>query len=266
MNQILKKAVLGIIPILIILIVWQYLSTSGLISSVFLPPVSEILKTLYVSLTQRTNRYHIPENFLFTMERTFLGFFLSVIVSVPLGLIIGSSKKIYRLLEPTIEVFRPLPPVALIPVFILLLGINNLMFVLFVGFGCSWPILINTIDGVLSIEPAYFDVAKIFKMKKRKVFAQITFPASSPFIMSGLRVSILLALLLTVVIEMTSAYNGLGWSTIFAQQLSDVKMLYGEIFLIAMIGFSLNVLFVRVENHLMRWHKGLTRELEQTSA
>ena len=265
MNSKLKRAVLGIIPIVVILVIWQYLSASGTVSPIFLPPVSEILKTLYLLLTESHNRYHIPENFLITMQRMFLGFIVATAVAGPVGMIIGSSKNVYRLLEPTIEIFRPLPPVALIPIFIMLIGINDSMYILFVAFGCSWPILINTIDGVRSIEPTYFDVTRIFKIRKSKVFASVTFPASSPFIVSGLRISILLALLLAIVIEMTSAYNGLGWSTVFAQQLLDVKTLYAEIFFIAIIGFVINFLFVSAENRLMRWHKSLTQGVEQAT-
>lgn len=265
MNSLAKKAILGITPILVVLLTWQILSTFGVVSPVFLPSVSQILYTLFEALTSSSNRYHLPMNFLFTMERMFLGYFLAVVVAVPLGIIVGSSRRVHRLLEPTIEIFRPLPAVALIPIFILLFGINDLMFVLFVAFGCSWPILINTIDGVRSVEPTYFDVARIFKISKKKVFASVTLPASSPFIVSGLRISILLALLLAIVVEMTSAFNGLGWSTVYAQQLLDVKTLYAEIFFIAILGFTLNLLFVRGENWLMMWHKRLTKGSAQTS-
>ena len=128
----------------------------------------------------------------------------------------------------------------------------------------SGPILVNTIDGVRNIEPLFFDVAKSFRKSARNVLLRITLPASSPFIVSGLRISILLALLLTIVVEMTSGYNGLGWSTIYAQQLSDITTLYAEIFFIAIIGFVVNFLFVRIENRVMSWHKRFMRTTPQS--
>ncbi|MCL5069271.1 MAG: ABC transporter permease [Thaumarchaeota archaeon] len=254
-----KAALLGIIPITIILVVWQVLSQEHIVSPVFLPPVTNIVTRLIQSFTGGNKLYALPQNLAFTLERMFLGYGLAAVIAIPLGVLIGSSKKITRLLEPTIEVFRPLPPVALIPIFILLFGINDTMYVVFVAFGCIWPILINTIDGVKNIEPMFFDVAKSFNIGTRKIFLKITLPASSPFIVSGLRVSLLLSLLLTIVIEMVSSFNGLGWATIYAQQLSDVTTLYAEIFLIAVLGFLLNLIFIRGENSLMSWHKRFTK-------
>ncbi len=250
---------LGAIPVVIILVVWQYLSSQGIVSPVILPSVSKIILRLYSSLTGGNSQYHIPANFLFTMERMILGYLLAAAIAIPIGILIGSNKKIFRLLEPTIEIFRPMPAVALIPVFLLLFGIDLQMYVYFVAYGCVWPILVNTIDGARSIEPLFYDVAKSFRKGAAKIMFRITLPASSPYIVSGLRVSILLALLLTIVIEMTSGFNGLGWSTIYAQQLSDITTLYAEIFFIAIIGFAVNFLFVRLENRIMGWHKRFTK-------
>lgn len=262
-----RSVLLGVTPVVVILLAWQFLAQEQIISPVILPPVSKILVALYVSLTGGNSQYALPSNFLFTMERMFLGYILAVVIAVPMGLLVGTSRKIYRLLEPTIEIFRPMPMVALVPFFILVFGINTQMDALFVAFGCVWPILVNTIDGVRSIDPLFFDVAKSFRKSGGKVLLRVTLPGASPYIVSGMRIALLLALLLTVVIEMTSGgFNGLGYSTIFAQQTLNITMLYAEIFFIAMIGFLLNVLFVRAENSLMSWHKKYTKIAVQVNA
>lgn len=255
MKEIDKGSLYGLLLIAGILLTWQTVSEARLIPIAFLPPVSAVLIQLYESFVNSGSPYSIAGNMIPTLERVFGGFLLSVIVAVPLGLIIGSSRKIYNLLRPSIEVLRVLPPVALIPVFILLIGINEEMFVAFVAFGCTWPIMINTIDGVRNVDPLLFDVSKSFGKRYKDTFLRVTFPASSPFIVSGMRVSLLVALLLAVVIEMTSGHNGLGYSTVYAQMLSNVRAIYAEIFLIAALGFVLNFLFVRLENHFMKWHK-----------
>ena len=265
MKMINRTVFLGAIPIIIILLVWQIISQEKIVSPVFLPPVSSILLKLYTSFTGGNKLYSLPQNSLLTLERMFLGYFLGAAIAIPLGLLIGSNKRIHRLLEPTLEILRPLPAVALIPVFILLIGINIQMFIVFIAYGCIWPILINTIDGVKSIEPLYFDVAKLFRVTAKKAFFKVTLPASSPFIASGMRISLLLALLLTIVIEMTSGFNGLGWSTIYAQQLSDITTLYAEIFLISIVGFCLNFVFIRGENRVMNWHKQFTKSAVETT-
>ena len=262
-----RSVFLGAVPVVVVLLFWQFLAQEGIISPVILPPVSKIAVALYVSLTGGNSQYELPRNFLFTMERMFLGYVLAVVVAVPIGLLVGSSKKVSRLLEPTIEIFRPMPMVALVPFFILVFGINTRMDAFFVAFGCSWPILLNTIDGVKSIEPLFFDVAKSFQKSARTVLIRVTFPGASPYIVSGMRVSLLLALLLTVVVEMTSGgFNGLGYSTIFAQETLNITMLYAEIFFIAVIGFVLNFVFVRVENRLMNWHKKYTKIAAKANA
>ncbi len=262
-----RSIFLGAVPVVIVLVFWQFLAQERMISPVIFPPVTKIAVALYVSLIGGNSQYALPKNFLFTMERMFLGYVLAIVVAVPIGLLVGSSKKISRLLEPTIEVFRPMPMVALVPFFILVFGINTRMDAFFVAFGCSWPILVNTIDGVKNIEPLFFDVAKSFQKSARKVLMRVTFPGASPYIVSGMRVSLLLALLLTIVVEMTSGgFNGLGYSTIFAQQTLNITMLYAEIFFIAIIGFLLNFVFVRVENRLMSWHKKYAKMATKTSA
>lgn len=254
-------------PVVLVLLIWQFVAQEQIISPVILPPVSKIVVALFVSLSGGNSQYALPTNFLFTMERMFLGYILAVAVSVPTGLVVGSSNRVRRLLEPTIEVFRPMPTVALVPFFILAFGINTQMDALFVAFGCSWPILVNTIDGVKSIEPLFFDVAKSFRKSGRSVLVRVTFPGASPYIVSGMRISLLLALLLTIVVEMTSGgFNGLGYSTIFAQQTLNITMLYAEIFFIAVVGFFLNFLFVRAENRLMSWHKKYAKLASQTNS
>jgi ABC-type nitrate/sulfonate/bicarbonate transport system permease component len=256
-----RVELVGVIPIAVILVAWQILSYEHVVPPAFLPSVSNIVERLLQSFTGGNKLYAFPGNLMFTLERMFLGYALAAAIGIPAGIVIGSSRRIERLFEPTIEVFRPLPSVALVPVFILLFGINDSMYVAFVAFGCVWPILINTIDGVKNIEPILFDVARCFRIGVGKILLKITLPASSPFIVSGLRISLLLSLLLTVVIEMVSGFNGLGWATVYAQQLSDVTTLYAEIFFIAILGFLLNFLFIRLENHFMNWHKRLTRGL-----
>ncbi|MDG6997992.1 MAG: hypothetical protein JRN15_02640, partial [Nitrososphaerota archaeon] len=133
----MRTVLLGAMPVVLVLLIWQFVAQEQIISPVILPPVSKIVVALFVSLSGGNSQYALPTNFLFTMERMFLGYILAVAVSVPTGLVVGSSNRVRRLLEPTIEVFRPMPTVALVPFFILAFGINTQMDALFVAFGCS---------------------------------------------------------------------------------------------------------------------------------
>lgn len=247
----------GLLPIAAILLAWEIIADSGIIPAAFLPSITRIATVLYEALRlQGTfSVYNIPSNISATLVRMVLGFCIDVAIVVPLGLIIGSSRKVYMLLEPTIEVFRTLPGVVLIPFFILIVGINDQMYVLFVAFSCSWPVLINTVDGVRSIDPLLKDVGRSFKLSGFRQFFKITLPASSPYIVSGLRISLLLALLVEIATELVTGRNGLGWSLAYAQGVSNISMLYAQLFVIAILGFLINFAFTQGENRYMAWHK-----------
>ncbi|HZW58598.1 MAG TPA: ABC transporter permease [Nitrososphaerales archaeon] len=245
----------GVLPIAVILVVWQLLPQLGIVPQQFLPKVSSVFYEIYTSALLGQGRYQLGANYLFTIERTLLGFALAAIIAVPLGIVIGSSRSVNRILEPTLEVFRPLPPVVLIPFFILIFGINDSMYVAYIAFGAVWPILINTIDGVREIEPLYLDLAKCLMMNKVRSFFRIRLPATSPYIVSGMRVSLLLALLVTVAIEMVTGHNGLGFSVVYAQEESDATTLYSVIVLLAITGYVFDLLFVQAENRFMKWYK-----------
>lgn len=244
----------GIIPFAVILLLWQ-LAAGAIISAVYLPPVSAIFEAFATAFQGGFKLYGIPANTIITLERMALGYGLAVAIGAPVGIGVGLSKRLSKLLEPTIEVFRVVPGVALIPFFILLIGINNAMYVAFVAFGSVWPILINAIDGVRGVEPLYFEVARSYKIRGFKNFRKIIIPGASPYIFSGMRVSLLLALLITVAAEIVTGYNGLGFSVFEAMSFSNIRILYALIFLLGIIGFLLNIGFILLENRLMGWHK-----------
>lgn len=249
---------LGLIPFAVILLVWQFVS-GRVVSIVYLPPISAIFNDLLIAFTSGNHLYSLRANSVLTLERALLGFTIAVAIGVPVGVGIGLSKRISKLLEPTTEVFRVLPGIVLIPFFVLLIGINQTFYVVFVAFGAVWPILINTIDGVKGVEPMYFAVAKSFRITGIKNFVKITVPGASPYIFSGMRVSLLLCLLVTIAAEMVTGHNGLGFSVFTAMEFSNITMLYAQIFLIGVIGFLLNGAFIVVEARLMAWHKNLQR-------
>ncbi|MCL4519752.1 MAG: ABC transporter permease [Thaumarchaeota archaeon] len=257
-NHLLKGSWKGGLLVTAIVITWQLASQARLVSPVVLPPVSLIVERLYLLYTANYRLYYMPVNTLLTFQRVFAGYALSVVIAVPIGLILGQFRKLHLFFEPTIEILRVLPGVVLVPAFILLLGINSQMLVSFIAFGSLWPILINTVDGVRNMDPMLLDVAKSFRLSRLSVFRKVVFPASSPSIVSGMRVSLLLSLLLGIVIELTAGHNGIGWVTIYAEEGSDITTLYAEIFVVAVSGFLLNFAFVKIENRVLEWHKKWT--------
>ena len=257
-GTLLYPVVLGLLPIVVILGVWQLVSTLSIVSPTLLPPPTKIVTNLLASMTSYGKNSLLSSTVL-TIERTIGGYAIALLVGIPLGIVIGSTKLAEDLTEPTIEILRTLPPVILIPIAVLLLGINDTMFILFVAFGCIWPIIINTIDGVKNTDPLLYDVASINGVSRRKALIKITLPSASPLIVSGMRISLLLALLFTIVVEMTTGYNGLGYAALFAQETLNVTSLYAEIYLVAVLGFCFHFAFLRAEYRFMKWYRLFTK-------
>ncbi len=206
---------------------------------VFLPRFSVVIKTLFYNLKDPV----YLEDILSTLQRCFLGYFLSIVIMIPLGMLMGRVNKIFFLFEPLVEFFRPMPSAAIIPIAILFLGIDDEMKIFVIFFGSSWPILINTIQGVRSIEQLYIKTGEVFNMKPGQIFIRIIFPASLPSIFSGLRLSIGIALILAITVEMiVSTGGGLGYYILDAERSFHFAEMYAGVLTIGIIGYFVNYL------------------------
>lgn len=148
----------GVLFLILLALLWEFVSRNKLISPLYFPPISKNLVVFYQLMLDGTLPLELSRSF----GRIFGGFFLAVAVMVPLGIGMGLFRPVYNLFEPVTELIRPLPPPAIIPVVMLFLGIGEAMKIIVIFFACSFPILINTIDGVRSVEPTLMDTAKTF--------------------------------------------------------------------------------------------------------
>lgn len=236
-----------IIPI-ILFTFWEAYVSLGF-APIYMPSFLSIFSTLSTLLFDLEYIEHI----LITLTRCFSGFFLAVIVAIPFGIILGKNRNIYMYFEVLIEAFRPMPSSALIPIAILFLGIDNEMKIFIIFFGSLWSILINTIDGVKNIEPMYLITAKNFNISKSKTFLKVILPAALPQIFSGLKISIAIALILTITVEMIIGGNGLGSYILDMERSFHFKEMYASIVLIGIIGYSINKIFIYFERKVLFW-------------
>jgi len=176
-------------------------------------------------------------------------------VMVPLGIGMGLFRPVYNLFEPVTEIIRPLPPPAIIPVVMLFLGIGEAMKIIVIFFACSFPILINTIDGVRSVEPTFVDTAKTFGRNRYEIILQVILPASLHQIFTGWRVALPIALIVDIVSEMVGALNGIGRFILVMQRSFNVSEMYAGIFLVALVGYALNALLRFLNTAFIGWHK-----------
>jgi ABC-type nitrate/sulfonate/bicarbonate transport system permease component len=197
----------------------------------------------------------LPLEVIRSLGRIFGGFFLAVAVMVPLGIVMGLFKPAYNLFEPITELIRPLPPPAIIPVVMLFLGIGEAMKIIVIAFACSFPILINTMDGVRSVEPTLVDTAKTFGRNRYEIILQVILPASLHQIFTGWRVALPIALIVDIVAEMVGALNGIGRFILLMQRRFDIPEMYAGIFLVAIVGYALNALLRFLNKSLIGWHQ-----------
>lgn len=251
MREFLSAKFKGIIFLLFLALLWEIVSRNKLISPLYFPPMSKNLVAFYYLMLDGT----LPLELSWSFGRIFGGFFLAVGVMVPLGIAMGLFKPIYNLFEPLTELIRPLPPPALIPVVMLFLGIGEAMKIIVIAFACSFPILINTMDGVRSVEPTLVDTAKTFGKSRYEIILQVILPASLHQIFTGWRIALPIALIVDIVSEMVGALNGIGRFILVMQRSFNIPEMYAGVFLVALVGYALNALLRFLNTAVIGWHK-----------
>ncbi|TAM06599.1 MAG: ABC transporter permease, partial [Pusillimonas sp.] len=229
-----------------------------IIGQFYFPPLSKIaaaavkmwfsgdLSTVWLSSTVATEI--VP-----SLIRLAAGFAIAAAVGIILGFAIGRSKVLADYVDLIVHVMRSVPPVALVPIFMLLFGLGTQMRVLLIAFTSVWPILLNTIDGAREVEPTYLDTARVFGISRSRRLRSVILPSCLTRIFDGLRISSALALVVMVVSEMFAATNGIGYSLVYAQQSFRYNDMWAYVILLGILGWLLNLLLRIPERVLLRW-------------
>jgi ABC-type nitrate/sulfonate/bicarbonate transport system permease component len=240
---------LGVLLIVALLCVWEFVTDVKLVHSPSLPPVSAILvQWLHLTLNGTLFAQLGPSLF-----RIAAGYSAAVVVGVALGLAMGYYRAAYNLFEPLTELLRPIPSPAYIPLAIIFLGLGDEMKVFVVFFACIFPILLNTYAGVSAIDPVQLNTGRTFRLSRAQIVRKIVLPAALPSILTGMRISIGLALIVVVIAEMVASNTGIGAFILNAQRFFNVTDMYAGIFTLALLGYALNALFLYAESRLLRY-------------
>jgi ABC-type nitrate/sulfonate/bicarbonate transport system permease component len=245
----MKKRWPGFLLFAVLLLAWEAASAWKLVDPVSIPRVSLIFAAFVESLRNG----QLLDALLPSLGRIFAGFGLAAVVAVPLGLLMGSVSLLYRLLEPITEFVRPIPAAAYIPVAILLLGIGNEMKIFVVFLACLFPILLNTYGGVRAVDPVLIDTGRTFGVSRLQALRQIIYPAALPSILTGMRISLGISLIVAVVSEMIAGNSGIGYLILDKQRTFRVPEMFAGIFTLGMLGFLINFAFLKIEQHVLRW-------------
>jgi sulfonate transport system permease protein len=247
------------LPVVLVTVWWF---ASSLSTSVYFPPLSSILTSF---VHDWLNPDGLAKNLLPSLQLLALGYSLALVSGIVVGTLLGLVTSLERATRPLLEVLRAIPGVALLPIFIVMFGIDVPMKVLLIAFGSFWPVLLNTIDGVRGIEPLLLDVSRVFRFGRARRLVSIVLPGASPQIFAGARTALAISLIIMVVSETVGGNGGIGYFLLAAQRNFAISSMWGAILALGILGYLLNIVFRIVERTVLRWHRLQQARLESQS-
>lgn len=236
----------------VVLVAAWWLGSSGS-TSLYFPALSDSLSSLWhVWLTADLRPDVVP-----SLEHFALGLLIAVAVGVLGGLVLGAAPGVADAFAPVLDFLRAIPGVALLPAALLLLGIGPAMQVSVIAYGTVWPILLNTADGVRSLDPLVCDVARSYRIGWATRLLRIVIPAASPQIVAGIRTALSIGITVIVFSEMVGSAGGIGYEILQAQQSYQIPQMWAGIILLGILGYLLNLAFRLFERLVLRWHRGM---------
>jgi ABC-type nitrate/sulfonate/bicarbonate transport system permease component len=189
-----------------------------------------------------------------TLQGWALGLGIAAAPAIPLGVLIGSSRLLYRSVRPIIEFLRPIPSVALIPLAVVIYGNGLAGKVFLAAFACFWVLLLHAIYGTQDVDPVAADTARAFGCSKAARLLHVTAPSAAPYIATGVRMASAVALILTVSAELVIGAPGLGRSINLARAGANLDLMYALIVVTGALGWALNSGLARIERRVLHWH------------
>jgi NitT/TauT family transport system permease protein len=237
----------------VVLVLWEGVVRVGLVSRAILPPPSQV----FVSWVAYAKTGELPRDALASLLRVGVGFLIGTGLALPIGLLMGASDVVYGFLNPIVQIVRPIPPIAFIPLAILWFGLGNPPAFFLISLGAFFPVLVNTISGVRNVDGIYLRAAQNLGARKWTMFTRVILPAALPHILSGMRVAVGVAFIVVIVAEMIAVNNGLGYRIIEAREYFWSDKIIAGMLSIGLIGLAIDTAMARINDRLLRWHRGL---------
>lgn len=238
------------IGVAVLFALWELLSRAEVLSSDYFPPASVVLTRL-AEVVINPVFWNVVG---LTLGSWALGLGIAIMLGVPLGVLFGSSDRAYQFCRVLIEALRPIPPVVLIPIALLIFGASLPMKLLLIVYGSLWPLLMQTMYGVRSVDPLALETARSFRLRAGQRFWLVRMAGASPLIGTGLRISAIIALVVTIVAELVGGAPGLGNDILVAQASNAPSLMYALILVTGALGVAVNAAFRRLERAVLFWH------------
>lgn len=266
----LKAHSAGAVVPAVLIAVWQFTCSMGWVNEHVLPSPWAVVTRWVAYLLPQTPLAEAQSGWLAwalsgellidaagSMYRVGMGFVVGAGLALPLGLVMGASSRVYGWFNPLMQVLRPIPPIAYIPLAILWFGLGNPPAIFLIAIGAFFPVLINTIAGVRQVDSIYIRAARNLGASQTVLFLRVMLPAAVPYILSGVRIGIGTAFIVVIVSEMIAVNNGLGFRILEAREYFWSDKIIAGMITIGMLGLAIDTAVNKLNNHLLRWHRGL---------
>ncbi|HCT13839.1 MAG TPA: ABC transporter permease [Corynebacterium nuruki] len=249
LGHLLGRTVTRAVVVVIFLAIWEIAPRNDWVNPIFLPPLSEVLQAGWTLTTDGTLADHLGAS----LSRSVTGFAIAAAAGILLGLLIGWYRFLADLLTPILEIFRNTAALALLPVVTLLLGIGEVAKISLVVYAALFPVLLNTLTGVRTVDPLLIRSARSLDLRPYQIFAKVVLPSAVPSIFTGLRMGAAASILVLVAAEMIGAKSGLGYLIQASQLNFRIADMYVGIIAIAALGLIANYGLLALQRRLSRW-------------
>lgn len=255
MRYLVRAGYLVGLPVLLLLLWWALTLGS---TSFFVPQPGPLYETfIKVWFSERFFDDVIP-----SLTRFAVGVLLAILLGILIGVVVGRVRWLRSLTEPVFEFFRALPPPVLVPIFMVLIGVNDQMKVAVIVSGAIWPVLLNTVEGVRNVDPTLRDTCETYGIHRLAQYRYLVLPSAGPQIMAGVRQTLSIGLILMVISEMFASSSGLGFTIVQFQRSFAVPEMWSGIVLLGLIGVLMSFLFQLTERRVLAWYHG-QREVQR---
>lgn len=249
----IKNIVIALIVPIGVLLFWEWIVKVGLVKATLLPPPTKLWKT-FINLVSSGK---LQDGLVISFGRVIVGFLIGSLLGALIGFLMGLFSTINRALSIFVNVLRPIPTIALIPIFIIIFGIGEKSNIAVIIIGTFWSVLLNTIGGIKSVDEKLLELAYVYRINSMRTVFRIILPSAITSMLTGLRLGLGAAWMSVVAAEMIGASSGIGYMIMFSRELAQTANMYVEVLIIGLVGLAIDRILLVIQNKLNKKFKGI---------
>lgn len=254
-TKVLQRRYIGLLLPVLLIIIWE-IASYIINNPFFLPRFDAVLAVLADPFRDRLGSGSLISNAIRSIQRVGLGFICAAVIAIPLGIMMGWSDRLYRFFDSTIQLLRPIPPLAWLPLALAWFKIGLTSVVFIISIGAFFPILLNTIDGIKNVRKTWLEVASTLGASERQLLLKVIIPGAAPLIWTGLRIGFGIAWMVLVAAEiLPGTTSGLGYLIMYAYNFGQIELIVAGMMVIGIIGIAFDFLFQSVEKKKFAWRR-----------